>query len=267
MTIDEKLKLAINASLKAAIQIKKIYESVEFEIQYKKDNSPLTEADLVSNEIIKAELKKSELPILSEEEKSIDFDFRKNWYELWIVDPIDGTKEFIKRNGEFTVNIALVRNKAPIIGVIYAPALNTLYFSSVEIGSFKFENLDVNKFNINEILNSALKLPIVSVNKIYTIVVSRSHMSEETDLYIKKIKKLKGEIKLIYSGSSLKMCLVAEGKADVYPRFAPTMEWDTAAGQAICEAANCQLTDLSTNERITYNRKNLTNNWFIAKKT
>lgn len=264
MTIDEKLKLAINASLKAALQIKKIYDSDNFYVEYKKDNSPLTKADLVSNKIIKTELQKSKLPILSEEEKKIDFDSRKNWNELWIVDPIDGTKEFIKRNGEFTVNVALVRNKTPIIGVIYAPILKTLYFSSVEIGSYKFENINLNNFNIIKILNSAIKLPIIRVNKIYTIIISRSHISKQTELYMQRIKNLKGEIKTIHSGSSLKMCLVAEGKADAYPRFAPTMEWDTAAGQAICEQAGFKVINWKTKKSIQYNRRNLRNDWFIV---
>ena len=263
----EKLKLAINASLKAAVEINKIYQSENFNLKFKKDNSPLTKADLASNDIIKSELNKSNIPILSEEGEMTDFAIRKNWNELWIVDPIDGTKEFIKRNGEFTVNIALIKNKTPIIGVIYAPVLKTLYYSSNKIGAFKFGNLDVDNYDLNEILSKSDKLPLASENKIYTVVASRSHMSEETKQHIQKIKKSKGDINLISSGSSLKMCLVAEGKADEYPRFAPTMEWDTAAGHCICQQSGYDLIDLKTNRTMLYNRENLLNNWFLIKKT
>lgn len=257
------LKIAITASLEASKEILKIYNSDDFEVELKADDSPLTKADLLSNQIIKTYLKKTNIFIISEEEKDIPYNIRKQCAKLWMVDPIDGTKEFIKRNGEFTVNIALIKNNNPVLGVIYAPVLNTLYFSYSEIGAFKAE-VDMNNYEMNDILNSAMQLPLKRKNSIYTIVASRSHLSKETTDFIEKIKKDKGKIRLLNKGSSLKLCLVAEGKADSYPRFAPTMEWDTAAGQAICEHSGFKVIDVFTNEALLYNKPKLINNWFIV---
>ena len=141
------LKIAINAALEAAKEILKIYNSDDFEVQLKSDNSPLTKADLISHQIIESYLKVTNIPILSEEGKDISYNERKNWNQLWIIDPIDGTREFIKRNGEFTINIALIENQIPILGVVYAPVLNELYFSSSELGSFKVF-VDLNDYDV-----------------------------------------------------------------------------------------------------------------------
>ncbi len=260
---EDLLKTAIIAALEAAKGILKIYHSDDFEIQLKSDDSPITKADFVSHQVIESYLKPTNIPILSEEGKDISFDERKDWSQLWIVDPIDGTKEFIKRNGEFTVNIALIENQKPKIGVVYAPILGELYFSFNELGSFKV-SVDLIDFDVNNLIDSALKLPLNRESKTYTIVASRSHLSDETIDFIEEKKKEKGDIHLISKGSSLKLCLVAEGSADCYPRFAPTMEWDTAAGQAICEHAGFRVIDWKTKKDLLYNRPKLLNNWFIV---
>jgi len=261
--ISELTQLAIKAAIEASKDILTIYKSDDFEIETKEDNSPLTKADKAAHKIISSILQESKIPILSEEGKSIPYETRKYWNKLWIVDPIDGTKEFIKRNGEFTVNIALIDNNKPVIGVILAPDSGVLYFSEKNIGAFKSTtNLDY--FNPENLLAEALPLPLNHENKEYAVVASRSHLSKETKAYVKNLKAKHGEVKFISKGSSLKLCMVAEGMANCYPRFAPTMEWDTAAGQAICEAAGFQVIDFKTKKSMIYNRKDLLNNWFIV---
>jgi len=260
--MNESLNIAIKASLKAGKAIMKIYESDDFGVEEKEDKSPLTKADREAHNIIMEHLSPLGIPVLSEEGKNIPFQERKDWENLWIVDPIDGTKEFIKRNGEFTVNIALVKNQIPVLGVIYCPALNTLYYGDKK-GAFKIEN--VNDDNYEQKVDP-IKLPHTSENpKLRTVVASKSHLSLETEVYIKKLEQQYGQVKTISKGSSLKLCMVAEGLADEYPRFAPTMEWDTAAGQAICMAAGCDVIDQSTGKTMIYNREELLNNWFLVK--
>lgn len=257
------LNIAITAALEAAKSILKIYHSGEFDIEIKGDNSPLTKADIASHEVIMSYLRLTEIPVLSEEGIDIPYEERKKWSQLWIVDPIDGTKEFIKRNGEFTVNIALIENQKTVLGVIIVPTTGELFFSTKEIGAFKaFVNLKI--FEVNSIIFNAIKLPLKRDNKIYTIVASRSHMTAETESYVKEMCDLHGEVNLMSKGSSLKLCMVAEGQADCYPRFAPTMEWDTAAGQAICEHAGFKVIDLDTKKNMLYNREKLLNNFFLV---
>ena len=261
--ISELTQLAIKAAIEASKDILTIYKSDDFEIESKEDNSPLTKADKAAHKIISSILQESKIPILSEEGKSIPYETRKYWNKLWIVDPIDGTKEFIKRNGEFTVNIALIENNKPAIGVILAPDSGVLYFSEKNIGAFKSTtNLDY--FNPENLLAEALPLPLNHENKAFTVVASRSHLSKETEAYVENLRTKHGEVKFISIGSSLKLCMVAEGKANCYPRFAPTMEWDTAAGQAICEAAGFQVLHFKTKKSMIYNREDLLNNWFIV---
>lgn len=258
------LKTAILAALEAGKAIIEIYNSGEFEVEIKGDKSPLTRADKASHNVIMSFLTKTNIPVLSEEGNQIPFEERNNWKRLWIVDPIDGTKEFIKRNGEFTVNIALIENQSPIIGVVFVPALGDLYFSTSENGAF-MTNVSLNDFEINLITSNAFKLPFKRKDSTFTIVASRSHMSTETENYINEMREIHGDVNLISKGSSLKLCMVAEGQADCYPRFAPTMEWDTAAGQAICEHAGFDVIDYKTKDTMLYNRKELLNNWFLVK--
>ena len=250
MNIKELLNIAINAAVEGGHEIMKVYND-DFEVYIKEDDSPLTIADQNANKVIVDQLDKTGIPVLSEEGKAIPYSERKNWDKLWIVDPLDGTKEFIKRNGEFTVNIALIENGSPIMGVIYVPVKKTLYYAS-EAGAYKKSEDNIEK------------LPIDKKKEKYVAVGSRSHMSDETKAFFNQLKDTHGEIDVVSMGSSLKICLVAEGIADVYPRFAPTMEWDTAAGQAIAKYAGKSLIDYNTNKEMLYNRDELRNNWFIV---
>ena len=257
------LNTAITAALEAGKAILEIYHSGDFDIETKGDKSPLTKADKASHNVIISFLAKTNIPVLSEEGRDILYEERKGWKQLWIVDPIDGTKEFIKRNGEFTVNIALIEKHKPILGVIFVPAKGELYFSTKYIGAFKVK-VDLESFDFDALVEKASKIPFHGHDKTFTIVASRSHMSVETEIYVQKMRDIHGKVNLISKGSSLKLCMVAEGKADCYPRFAPTMEWDTAAGQAICEHAGFQVIDWSTKENMIYNREKLLNNWFLV---
>jgi len=258
------LKTAITAALQAGKAILEIYHSGAFDIELKGDNSPLTRADTASHNVIMSYLTKTDIPVLSEEGRDITYQERKSWKQLWIVDPIDGTKEFIKRNGEFTINIALIENKRPIIGVIFVPVTGELYFSSKELGAFKVA-VHLEDYDVKALLSKGNKLPLQREDNTFTIVASRSHMSTETQDYVNQMRDLHGDVNLISKGSSLKLCMVAEGTANCYPRFAPTMEWDTAAGQAICEHAGFQVIDWGTKENMLYNRRELLNNWFLVK--
>ncbi|MDB2482884.1 3'(2'),5'-bisphosphate nucleotidase CysQ [bacterium] len=244
------LEIAKKAAIKAGEKILQIYGE-NFSVSYKEDKSPLTIADQQANDIIESDLLKTNIPILSEEGKLTEYKERKNWKLLWIVDPLDGTKEFVKRNGEFTVNIALVKNGKPILGVIFVPVKGWLYYASSN-GSYR------------EIDEKKVKLPLENKSINFKVVGSRSHQSQETKEYFDDIRKRKKNVEIVSMGSSLKICLVAEGSADVYPRFAPTMEWDTAAGHAIAKHAGKKLIDLKTNQEMVYNRERLTNNWFIV---
>ena len=259
----ELLSIAIIASVEAGEAIMKVYSN-KIDVVYKEDESPLTLADKNANKIINKHLVKSKIPIISEENKILTYEERKNWKQCWIVDPLDGTKEFIKRNGEFTVNIALIKNNKPIIGVIYVPVSKTLYFTSDNSSKSYKALLKTNTIIIDEIFNNAVEIfPTQKNNNILRIVGSRSHLNDTTKNYISKIEK-KNKIKIVSKGSSLKFCLVAEGGAEIYPRFAPTMEWDTAAGQAICEAVGVKVTDVTTNEPLKYNKQNLLNPHFLV---
>ena len=258
------LNTAIIAALEAGKAILEIYHSGEFDIEIKGDNSPLTKADKASHNVIMSFLTKTNIPVLSEEGRDISYQERKVWNQLWIIDPIDGTKEFIKRNGEFTVNIALIQNQKALIGVIFAPVTGELYFSTKDMGALKVL-ADQKNFDIETLISNGIKLPLVREDKTFTIVASRSHMSKETEKYVSEMRNIHGEVNLISKGSSLKLCMVAEGVANCYPRFAPTMEWDTAAGQAICEHAGFKVIDWGTKENMLYNREELLNNWFLVK--
>lgn len=269
LTMPPLLNMAINASLEASGAILEIYGSGDLQVEQKKDNSPLTRADRAAHTIISKHLGRSGIEILSEEGQEIPFSERSQWKKLWIVDPLDGTKEFIKRNGEFTINIALVEAGIPVLGVIYVPVLKTLYFSERNSGAFIIEKSDLPEGNIagQELLKMAIPLPRPSGKRPFTVVGSRSHMNDATQQFINEIRSQHEEIAIISRGSSLKLCQIAEGKADIYPRFAPTMEWDTAAGQALVEHAGGMVRDAETGNPLRYNRENLRNPWFIASAT
>lgn len=261
---------AITAAITAGNDILEVYQSNDFDVEIKNDNSPLTKADKLSNLRIEKILKSTEIPILSEEGRDIPFLERKDWKRLWIVDPLDGTKEFIKRNGEFTVNIALVDSGLPVLGVVYVPDSGVIYYGAQEMGSYKLtlDGSDTKMgvhFNLDDLLESAIKLPILVSDNPFRVVGSRSHMSKETEEYIALLAKKHSNIEVVSAGSAIKLCLVAEGFANEYPRFAPTMEWDTAAGHAIANFAGKKVFSYGTSTELVYNRENNVNGWFLVK--
>lgn len=256
-------RILIEASLKAGEEIMKVYAR-EFDVETKEDKSPLTEADRNSHLAIMAYLKDTGIPILSEEGKEMSYAERKDWSTFWLVDPLDGTKEFIKKNGEFTVNIALIENGLPTYGIIYAPVLKKLFVGNVGVEAWVAEEVEPTT-SIDQILSAKTSIPVSKPEVPYIVVASRSHFSPETQTFVDELKAEKGEIDFASMGSSLKICLVAEGLADIYPRFGPTMEWDTGAGHAIAKAAGKMVTDHVTGEEMRYNKENLLNNWFIVR--
>ncbi|MCB0395131.1 MAG: 3'(2'),5'-bisphosphate nucleotidase CysQ [Flavobacteriales bacterium] len=267
--INKLTHLAITAAELAGREIMDVYQS-PIAVEMKEDNSPLTEADQRANKVIEATLLDSGLPILSEEGSQVDFKERSGWDKYWLVDPLDGTKEFIKRNGEFTVNIALMEGNRPVSGVIYVPVTDTLYVGHAGLGSIKLEGLKTVLGNIltddllTPIAARGVKLPVPKGDRPVTLVGSRSHMSPETEAFMEDMRKKHGEVEVLAAGSSLKLCMVAEGKAEYYPRFAPTMEWDTAAGQAIVESMGGRVIRWPEQQPMTYNKEILRNDWFLV---
>jgi len=263
MNDQDLLEIAIKAAIAGGIEILDVYGH-DFNVEFKEDRSPLTLADKRSHEAICEILEETGLPILSEEGKSIPFETRKNWKRFWMVDPLDGTKEFVKRNGEFTVNIALIDENRAEIGVIYVPVSGWLYFASESTGAMKTLVSGNEKDTIEKLITTANKLPGNDFNSRLIVVCSRSHMSNETSDYIQRLRDSGHDLDFVSIGSSLKMCLVAEGKAHIYPRFGPTMEWDTAAGQAIVEKSGGKVLKTDSPEQVRYNKADLLNPWFIA---
>ena len=268
MNLKNLLIKAVGASIEGGHAIMDIYDS-NFSIEHKKDNTPLTLADTTCHEKIIDRLQRTNIPILSEEGSEITYQERKSWEYFWLVDPLDGTKEFIKRNGEFTVNIALISKGKPIIGVVYAPVKQEIYFALEKLGSFKtlLSNLEEKHIinDLSELISLSYQLPITNKRDVFTIVGSRSHMTLETKEFFQEMKDKHGDIEIIKIGSSLKICMVAEGRADLYVRYAPTMEWDTAAGDAIARYAGFNLIQHNTSENLVYNKENLLNPWFLVK--
>ena len=240
-----------NISRDAGLAILNIYNdsSLSMEVEAKSDNSPLTKADKAANEVIVAALKKfyPHIPLISEEEKEVPFETRKNWDYFWLIDPLDGTKEFIKRNGEFTVNIALIHHNYPVQGFIYVPVTDEYYFTE---GNQAF-------YQKGE--NEALEIKVANKTQDLIALGSRSHAKPEDEEFLSKLP-IAG---LKNFGSSLKFCKVADATADIYYRSGPTMEWDTAAGQAILEKAGGRVTSLN-GERFSYNKVSLLNAGFVA---
>lgn len=238
-------------ALQAGDAIMEIYAK-DFSVDFKDDKSPLTEADLKSNEIICGKLQEAypDIPIMSEENKQTTYTIRKGWEYYWCIDPIDGTKEFVKKNGEFTVNIALIYKSEPVLGVVYAPAIDELYSAKKGNGAFLNEQRLPLKTNENR------------DEKLF-VVASKSHLSPETQAYIDALET--ETIEQVSRGSSLKLCMVASGEADIYPRLAPTMEWDTAAADAIVREAGKMTYQFENNRPVVYNKEDLLNPWFVVK--
>lgn len=265
---------AIRAAIAAGGEIMSIYTDphADFQIEKKADNSPVTIADKKANTLITDVLtEETPYPLLTEEGLHTPYENRKSWKAMWIVDPLDGTKEFIKRNGEFTVNIAYVENGVPEAGIIYIPVREELYFADMAIGAFRKRHVtsvaDV-KDDLEALMVSSDKLPIAAelAHKGYIVVASRSFLNDETRQFIENIRKTHPDVTTLSRGSSLKICAVAEGSADEYPRFAPTMEWDTAAGHAIIRAAGGHIYHTDGCTPLTYNKEDLHNPYFIVKR-
>ncbi|MCD7962252.1 MAG: 3'(2'),5'-bisphosphate nucleotidase CysQ [Rikenellaceae bacterium] len=267
--LDYLLTCAYNAAVRAGAKILEIYNQDNFNINLKSDSTPITLADKEAHRLIKKYLNQTRIPLLSEEGRYLLFEERCNWDLFWLIDPLDGTKEFIKRNGEFTVNIALMIDNNPFLSVVYAPCFEKLYFSDKEKGSFVKDDIkpDLNaEYTISEIYSDANRLPLVEKpNEPVKIVISRSHLSPETYEFIEEIKKQHGEVEVLQSGSSLKFCMVAEGSADYYVRTTTTYEWDTAAGDSVAISAGCSTHSIKDREVIKYNKENLENPYFYAK--
>jgi 3'(2'), 5'-bisphosphate nucleotidase len=253
MNESELLALAVSAAEKASLEILKVYRSDDFQVEAKGDQSPLTRADKKAHEIISAELSASGYPVLSEEGRNIPFDERRAWEYFWMVDPLDGTKEFIKRNDEFTVNIALIHREKPVLGVVAVPVSGDIYFGATGRG------VTLRRGGKDETLPR--RGPVDTNAPGLRVVASRSHMNLATENFINKLK----DAVLVSAGSSLKFMLVAEGKADLYPRFGPTMEWDTAAAHLIVNEVGMKVYRDGEMAELRYNKDNLLNPDFMVR--
>ncbi len=230
--------------------ILQVYQQEQLQVRAKADDSPLTEADLASHHLILRGLQDLTpgIPVLSEESGGIPYSERQQWRRFWLVDPLDGTKEFINRNGQFTVNIALVEEGIPILGVVHAPVLNLTYRAARKLGAYKGDTRIRTRPYPEEFLK---------------VVASRSHANPETEQFLDKLRTRYGPLEVSSLGSSLKFCLVAEGSAHLYPRFGPTLEWDTAAAQCVVEQAGGTVTNLA-GDPLRYNKPDLHNPPFMA---
>lgn len=265
--LDQLLLLAIQSAFIAGRSIMMVYGGEHLVIKRKKDFSPLTLADQSAHEVIMKLLEPAGIPIISEEGSQYDYLVRKTWDYFWLVDPLDGTKEFLKHNGEFTVNIALIKNNLPLIGVVYSPSAGHLYWGAPDHGAYLSSTIGFREqidTDLLQLTRLSERLPYRMERNNYTVVASRSHINFETHNFIKLLRKDHKKVVRLSKGSSLKFCLVAEGKADIYPRFGPTMEWDTAAGQAVAVYAGCKVLRYDTGEILTYNKNDLRNPWFIV---
>lgn len=262
------IELAIQAAMLAGIEIMKVYQT-DFEVYTKSDQSPVTQADLAASDIICKILAQTNIPIICEENPIEKWEIRKDWKQLWMIDPLDGTKDFIMRNGEFTVNIALIENNTPVGGVIYVPAIDSLYFGLEHIGAFFISKVSttVDNFSWKNLLVFAAQLPLLQSSTEYVIMASRSFLDKETENFIAKIISDTPNARMEQLGSSLKFLRVATGKAHLYPRLSQIHEWDIAAGDAIARAAGCSVIDYNTNKDIVYNSEFLQSPNFIVSKT
>lgn len=275
-TMNEFLYTAMAAASAAGKAVLDVYHT-DFSVAHKADASPLTQADRSAHDVIVRRLDAFGIPVLSEEGKQAPYEMRRKWDRLWLVDPLDGTKEFVNRNGEFTVNIALVQGGSPGLGVVYIPVQDLMYFAAKDAGAYKLEKASAfleargpNSApvgNLRRVIHASSRLPLKGTgNGVYTIVGSRSHASAALDAFVREVRREKTAVEFVSAGSSMKFCLVAEGRADIYPRFGPTMEWDTAAGQAVAENAGLEVVDHKTGSPLVYNKENLLNPWFVVRR-
>ncbi|MCJ8503045.1 3'(2'),5'-bisphosphate nucleotidase CysQ [Desulfatitalea alkaliphila] len=271
------LVAAIDAAARAGAAILEVY-GTDFGVDIKADRSPLTRADLAAHAVIRDRLRATALPLLSEEGRDIPYDERRGWGRFWMVDPLDGTKEFVKRNGEFTVNIALIDDQRPVLGVIFVPVSGACYFAAEALGAYKVERVaaisaaldgwvEAPEAALERLLAVAHPLPLVGAAKRpFTVAASRSHVTDDLQRHLSALAADHPDMVRISAGSSLKFCLVAEGAADKYPRLGPTMEWDTAAGQAIVACAGGRVVTYEEGDPLRYNKPDLHNPWFIVRR-
>ena len=270
--------MALRAALRAAAEILEVYRGGrDSGVELKDDRSPVTTADMRAHRCICDFLESAapSIPIVSEEAAHESYDRRRRWTRFWLVDPLDGTKEFIKRNGEFTINIALVDDGpedsgGPVAGVVYAPLLHRAYVGVVGLGAWRVDLVPGEReqpATWDQLMAHAVKLPLeegARSARPFTVVASRSHMNRETERFIEELRREHPDLRLILSGSALKLCLVAEGAADLYPRFGSSKEWDTAAGDAVCRAAGACVNEWPARTPLRYNKRRLENPWFLA---
>lgn len=283
---------ALSASLRAGAEILDVYGTDDFNVRHKADDSPLTLADMRSHELINEALRTAfpDMPVLSEEGRDIPYEERRHWPAFWLVDPLDGTKEFVKRNGDFTVNIAIVEAGQPVLGVVYVPVTDTLYFGLSGTGAYKLMDATAAAKDagladmaaargttagerpahtttaLERLITAGKRLPTRSRSHSdpVRVVASRSHFTPETGAFVDDLKTRYGSVETVAAGSSIKICLVAEGAADVYPRFGPTMEWDVAAGHAVALESGCRVVVPDTGSAMTFNKPDLLNPWFVV---
>ncbi len=258
MTLQDLLAPVSAIARQAGKTILEVYNRDDHGVQHKADESPLTLADLAAHQLIVDALHKltPQWPVLSEESAPVPWAVRQAWSRYWLVDPLDGTKEFISRNGEFTVNIALIDHGVPVFGVVFVPTLDVLYLGAQDLGAWKEEK----GLPITRIATSAVK----PGQRHLRVVASRRHGGVDLDTWLNRLRQRFAELELVSMGSSLKICLVAEGRADIYPRFAPTAEWDTAAAQGVLEAAGGVLTDTALQPYRYHRKEELLNPYFYA---
>ncbi|MCS6917809.1 MAG: 3'(2'),5'-bisphosphate nucleotidase CysQ [Chitinophagales bacterium] len=259
MLTPKDLEFVLDTARRAGQAVMEVYErDVAEQVELKADHSPLTEADKRSNALIIEALRERfpKIPILSEETKQVPYEERRHWSMYWLVDPLDGTKEFIKKNGEFTINIALLQEGMPVVGVVYAPAQGRLWYGLHQLGAYAVQA----DGSVRRLQRGSNWRQLNHVR----VVASRSHLDENTLQFVDALRQQGKQVDFVSSGSSIKFCLVAEGQADVYPRFGPTMEWDTAAGQVIVELTGGTVSDWQSGQRLQYNKENLLNPFFIV---
>ena len=257
-TLPEIYKIAIQAGIEASFVVMDYYEK-GFSSENKLDGSPVTEADKASSNLITNKLKETNIPIIGEEIINFEYTFRKDWKENWCVDPLDGTKEFIKKNGEFVINIAHIIACKPAFGIIVSPVQRKILIGGKNFGVF------TSTFNEVGQLEDWTQIDIKSeINQPMVLISSRSFHSPKTSEFVEQLREQYGDIRYVEKGSALKFFDLAEGTADIYPRFAPTMEWDIAAGQAIIEALGGRIVDIHTDKPLIYNKKELENPYFLA---
>lgn len=260
-----------NAAVRAGAAIMQIYkERDSYDVTLKSDHTPITRADRMAHQVIRESLGTTRIPILSEEGREMRFEERCNWEMFWLVDPLDGTLEFIKGNNEFTVNIALMESNRAIASVVYVPYLKKIYLAELGAGAWLKEGVEPDaeaNYSFERVLEGLVHLPRVGEKQgPLRVAVSRSHQTEETAAHIDTLRKEHPDLEVVEQGSSYKFCLLAEGVVDYYPRTTHTYEWDTAAGELILREAGGSTLALPSNERLLYNKEDLHNPWFVARR-